>query len=226
MNWDGKRLVCSDTSGSYSKRSPQPCGPACWHREPQTSIGGRARKFLWPPLVSAIFKAQRSTLPSWEGAGAIQYWVVTGPQVPPLVWKFRKGMAQGTCAQIIPKAPIYYMKDHEVSCFKCLYYKGFTHLNLEIHIFKRISIQILMHYEFMILYVKFLQLSGCSKTEFWNISFLGHVLEKRYIVWEMACYFDSHLIKENDIIIGVFENWKCSVNSPSTEFLKLCYINV
>lgn len=56
------------------------------------------------------------------------------------------------------------MKDHEISCFKCLYYKGFTHLNLEIHIFKRISIQILMQYEFMILYVKFLRLSGCSKT--------------------------------------------------------------
>lgn len=63
-----------------------------------------------------------------------------------------------------------------------------------------ISIQILMQYEFMILCVKFSRLSGCSKTVL-KPKFLR---TKRCIVLEMACYFDIHLMKENNI--GVFEN--------------------
>lgn len=89
------------------------------------------------------------------------------------------------------------MKDHEVPCFKMSFISRDL-LDLEIHNFKHmISIQILMQYEFMTVCVKFSRLSGCSK------SFETKVLlrtKRRYIVLEMACYFDSHLMKENNII--------------------------
>lgn len=76
----------------------------------------------------------------------------------PQVWSLGIGFLMSTCTQVIPKGPFCHMADHEAPRFKCLYHKGVTHLHLELHIFRTcsVSIQILMHCKFMILYVSLL----------------------------------------------------------------------
>lgn len=73
----------------------------------------------------------------------------------PQVCGLEIGFLVSTCTQVIPKGPFCHIADHEAPRFKCLYHKGVTHLDLELHIFRTcsVSIQILMHCKFMILYV-------------------------------------------------------------------------
>ena len=111
--------------------------------------------------------------PGRRGCQCIQYRAVTAPRCPAWSESLRTGCLTVTC-RLYVKAPFTAWKIVKFPVSNVFYFRGFTHLNLEIHIFKHmISIQILMQYEFMILCVKFSRLSGCSKTEFWNLSSLG-----------------------------------------------------
>ena len=137
VNWDGNGLVCSSVFLSVHPNCVDPhAGPqSSWHVH-SGAVLGNSLGFGFSHFQSTQERQPHSMVkpsPSRRGCQCIQFWVVTAPRCPTWFESLRTGCLTVTC-RLYVKAPFTAWKIMKLPVSNVFYFRGFTHLNLEIHI--------------------------------------------------------------------------------------------